>query len=92
MKLWHGDPLRLRLQRRSILIAASIVAGVVVILVALVIWAALALIGWLDDGAPALANVVSTDIAALLRQLNDLLPGAGEWLKGWLDRFIAGEA
>lgn len=92
MKLWHGDPLRLRVRRRSILIAASIVAGVVVILVALAIWAALALIGWLDDGAPTLANVVSTDIPAIQRQINDLLPGVGEWLKAWLNRFMAGEA
>lgn len=72
MKLWHGDPIRLR--RRSIAIALAVVAATVVLLLALAFWSAVALQGWLAAAVPALVHALEGGAPAVL-------PGAGEVLE-----------
>lgn len=86
MKLWHGDPIRLR--RRSIAIALGVVAATVVLLVALAFWMAIALGDWFGDYVPAAVDALERSAPALLEWADAVLPGAGEVLEKWWRHII----
>lgn len=84
MKLWHGDPTRLR--TRSIATAVAVLAGTLALLIGLTIWASVAFFGWLSNRAPGALEVVRTHAPAITRHLDEGISGAGEALEKWLDR------
>lgn len=87
MKLWHVD--RRRQRRRSVVIAVSAGAAIATLLLGAAIWVAYSLLGLVANAAPQVAGAMNMDAPAIVRWLEELLPGAANFLQAWFARLLS---